>query len=84
MPTDEESEDNPYKQLAYKQYSLLWECFGIPISQALELDNLEFNILLRDAICMTLAKVNPEYLEEAWRFKQTKPDRSGLRETFGD
>ena len=80
-----EEDENPYKALGLTQYSLVYKYFGIPIDRQFELDILSFNMLVRDALCMKLSETEEgqKYLDDAWRFKQTKPDRQKLREQFG-
>lgn len=49
------------------------------------MDYLDFLRYRRDAFIHKCSKTEEgrEYLENAWRIKQTKPDRNGLRQHFG-
>ncbi len=77
-PTEEpdENADNPYFSVGLSQYNLVYEKFGIPIDKALELDNLTFNKLLRDALCLRFRETEEgrQYLKDCWRLQQTEPD----------
>lgn len=46
-----------------------------------ELDYYEYRVLLRDAVIYRLnqSEHGQEYLQNAWCFSQTKPDRKRLR-----
>lgn len=50
-----------------------------------ELPYIDYLIYRRDAFIhkMNNSKEGQEYLENAWRLTQTKPDRSKLREKIG-
>lgn len=69
-----------------EQYSLIYQYFGLDISEQMELDTLTFSTLLRDAFVMRLKETEDgcDYLERCWRYGQTEPDRKSLREQFGN
>lgn len=50
-----------------------------------ELDYLDYLIYRRDAFIwrMSQSEKGQEYLNNAWRLEQTKPDRDSLRKKFG-
>lgn len=50
-----------------------------------ELDFLDYLVLRRDAFIyrMSQTEKGEEYLKNAWRLEQTKPDRESLRKKFG-
>ena len=50
-----------------------------------ELDYLDYLIYKRDAFIYTMSRTEKgeEYLNNAWRLEQTKPDRESLRKKFG-
>ena len=50
-----------------------------------ELDYLDYLVLRRDAFIyfMSQTEKGEEYLNNAWRLEQTKPDRDSLRKQFG-
>ena len=50
-----------------------------------ELEFVQFLIWRRDAFIRMLSstEAGQEYLDNAWRMEQTKPDRKKLRKTFG-
>ena len=50
-----------------------------------ELDFLDYLLYRRDAFIhkMNQSEKGVEYLNNAWRLEQTKPDRDTLREKFG-
>ena len=58
---------------------------GLNILQVEELDYIEYLIYRRDAFIhrMSQTEKGQEYLDNAWRLEQTKPDRESLREKFG-
>ena len=58
---------------------------GLNILQVEELDYIDYLILRRDAFIyrMSQTEKGEEYLKNAWRLEQTKPDRKALREKFG-
>ena len=66
-------------------YALVFEVFGIPISDQMELDCLTYARLQRDAICGKLIKTpeGKDYLDKCWTLQQTKSDKKKLREQFG-
>ena len=50
-----------------------------------ELEYLDYLIYKRDAFIYTMSRTEKgeEYLNNAWRLEQTKPDRESLRKKFG-
>ena len=64
---------------------MVFEVFGISISDQMELDCLTYARLQRDAICGKLQQTpeGKEYLDKCWTLQQTKPDKKKLREQFG-
>ena len=58
---------------------------GLNILQVEELDYIDYLIYRRDAFIyyMSQSDKGEEYLNNAWRLEQTKPDRERLREKFG-
>jgi hypothetical protein len=50
-----------------------------------ELDYIDYLTFRRDAFIYKLSKTEKgeEYLNNAWRLEQTKPNREKLREKFG-
>lgn len=61
------------------------EYTGLSIPAVRELDYLQYLIWRRDAYIHMLSRTEAgqEYLDNAWRMEQTKPDRAKLREQFG-
>ena len=57
------------------------EYTGLNFLQIAELDYLQYLVWLRDAYIYRLSKTEEgqEYLDNAWRMEQTKPDRVALR-----
>ena len=53
--------------------------------QVEELDYLDYLVYRRDAFIyrMSQTEKGEEYLKNAWRLEQTKPDRERLRHNFG-
>jgi hypothetical protein len=51
----------------------------------MELSYDDFLRILRDAIIFNCSRTEAgkEYLEDCWRFRQTKPDRARLRQQYG-
>lgn len=61
------------------------EYTGLSFVEVGRLDYLEYLTYRRDALIYMLSKTEAgeEYLDNAWRMEQTKPDRAALREKFG-
>lgn len=57
------------------------EYAGLSLLQVRELDYLQFLTWRRDAYIYRLSQTEAgqEYLDNAWRMEQTKPDRVALR-----
>ena len=57
------------------------EYTGLNFLQIAELDYLQYLVWLRDAYIYKLSRTEEgqEYLDNAWRMEQTKPDREALR-----
>jgi len=58
---------------------------GISLLQVRDLDYIEYLRLRRDAFIYDLSQTEAglEYLDNAYRMEQTKPDRVRLRKHFG-
>lgn len=58
---------------------------GLTIPQVRELDYLVYLTWRRDAYIYMLNRTEEgrEYLDNAWRMEQTKPDRMQLRKKYG-
>lgn len=58
---------------------------GLNILQVEELDYIDYLMYRRDAFIyrMSQTEKGKEYLDNAWRLEQTKPDRDSLRKKFG-
>lgn len=58
---------------------------GLNFLEVAELNYLQYLIWRRDAYIHMLSRTQAgqEYLDNAWRMEQTKPDRKKLREKFG-
>lgn len=58
------------------------EYTGLNFFEVAELDYLQYLIWRRDAYIHRLSQseAGQEYLDNAWRMEQTKPDRKALRE----
>lgn len=58
---------------------------GLTMLEVEELDLIDYLIYRRDAVISALSKTEKgtEYLNNAWRLEQTKPDRGALRSKFG-
>lgn len=52
------------------------------MDRQMELDTLTFNRLLADAISIRFKSTESgqEYLKDCWRFRQTEPDFSAIRQ----
>lgn len=61
------------------------EYTGLNFFQVADLDYLQYLIWRRDAYIQMLSRTEAgqEYLDNAWRMEQTKPDRKALREKIG-
>jgi hypothetical protein len=58
---------------------------GLNIFEVEELDYLDYLRFKRDAFIyqMSQSEEGREYLNNAWRLEQTKPDKNSLRKKFG-
>ena len=58
---------------------------GISLLEVRALDYVQYLIWRRDAYIHKLSQTEAgqEYLDNAWRMEQTKPDRVGLRKKLG-
>ena len=58
---------------------------GLNILEVEELDYIDYLTFRRDAFIYRLSKTEKgeEYLNNAWRLEQTKPERDKLRKKFG-
>lgn len=54
---------------------------GLSLHEVRALEYIQYLILRRDAFIhrMSQTEEGQEYLDNAWRMEQTKPDREGLR-----
>ena len=61
------------------------EYTGLNFNEVWALDYITYLTLRRDAFIAWLSRseAGTEYLDNAWRMEQTKPDRKALREKFG-
>ena len=61
------------------------EYTGLNFLEVWALDYITYLTLRRDAFIAWLSRTEAgtEYLDNAWRMEQTKPDRKGLFEKFG-
>lgn len=58
---------------------------GVSMLEVRELNYLQYLVWRRDAFIywMSRSEAGQEYLDEAWRLEQTKPDRPKLRAKYG-
>ena len=63
---------------------LVSEYTGLSFHEVRELDYIQFLTWRRDAFISWLSRTEKgqEYLDNAWRMEQTKPDRAALRKKF--
>lgn len=61
------------------------EYTGLNFFEVSQLDFLQYLVWRRDAYIHMLSRTEAgqEYLDNAWRMEQTKPDRAKLRKKFG-
>lgn len=61
------------------------EYTGLNFFEVSQLDYLQYLVWRRDAFIYMLTRTEDgqEYLDNAWRMEQTKPDRPALRKKFG-
>lgn len=61
------------------------EYTGLNFLEISQLNYLQYLVWRRDAFIqrMSLTEAGQEYLDNAWRMEQTKPDRTALRKKFG-
>lgn len=58
---------------------------GLSVPAVLQLDLIDYLILRRDAFIQSFSRTDKgtEYLNNAWSYEQTEPDRDTLRRDFG-
>ena len=73
-----------YETTTWAQH-LVAQYAGISLLDVRELDYIQYLIWRRDAFIYWLSRSEEgqEYLDEAWRLEQTKPDRQKLRAKYG-
>ena len=61
------------------------EYTGLNFFEVSQLNYLQYLVWRRDAFIHMLSRTEAgqEYLDNAWRMEQTKPDRAALRKKFG-
>lgn len=61
------------------------EYTGLDFLRVSQLNYLQYLVWRRDAFIhrMNQTEAGREYLDNAWRCEQTKPDRAALRKQFG-
>ena len=61
------------------------EYTGLDFLQVSQLNYLQYLVWRRDAFIhrMNQTEAGQEYLDNAWRCEQTKPDRAALRQKYG-
>ena len=64
---------------------LIYKYIGLNLFEINELDYIDYLILRRDAFInqMNQTEKGQEYLDNAYRLEETKPNREKLREKFG-
>ena len=79
MGTGHQYETTTWGQHLVAQYA------GISLLDVRELDYIQYLTWRRDAFIYWLnqSEAGQEYLDEAWRLEQTKPDRQKLRAKYG-
>lgn len=80
----EDSKGHQYEVLTHWEY-IVARYVGISILDVEELNYLDYLKLRRDAFIyrMNQTEKGREYLDNAYRLEQTKPDKQALREKFG-
>lgn len=80
----DDNEGIPYRITTTWEH-LVAQYTGLNILQVEELDYLDYLIYRRDAFIwrMSQTEKGEEYLKNAYRLEQTKPDRQALRNKFG-
>lgn len=73
-----------YNTTSWYQH-LVAEYAGLSLLEVRELNYVQYLVWRRDAFIHMLSKTEAgqEYLDNAWRMEQTKPDRVGLRRKYG-
>lgn len=77
-------EGHQYETTSWWQH-LVAQYAGISLLDVRDLDYIQYLIWKRDAfiVFMSRTEKGQEYLDEAWRLEQTKPDRQKLRAKYG-
>lgn len=77
-------EGHQYETTSWWQH-LVAQYAGISLPDVRDLDYIQYLIWKRDAfiVFMSRTEKGQEYLDEAWRLEQTKPDRQKLRAKYG-
>ena len=73
-----------YETASWWQH-LVAQYAGISLLDVRELDYIQYLTWRRDAFIhwLSQSEYGQEYLDDAWRLEQTKPDRQKLREKYG-
>ena len=77
-------EGHQYETTSWWQH-LVAQYAGISLLDVRDLDYIQYLIWKRDAfiVFMSRTEKGQEYLDDAWRLEQTKPDRQKLRAKYG-
>ena len=80
---NEEVGGHQYKIVSYWEH-LIHDYSGLSFFEIKELDYIEYLTLRRDAFIskMNQSEKGQEYLDNAYRLEETKPDRNELRKYF--
>lgn len=80
----QESEGHQYSTASWWRH-LVSSYTGLTFLEVSELNYLQYLIWRRDAYIhwLSQSEAGQEYLDNAYRMEQTRPDRKRLRETFG-
>ena len=77
-------EGHHYETTSWWQH-LVAQYAGISLLDVRELEYIQYLTWKRDAFIFFMSRTEKgqEYLDEAWRLEQTKPDRQKLRAKYG-
>lgn len=83
-PLDEDKQGHNYDIVTYWEH-MVSEYTGLNMLEVEDLDYIDYLQLRRDAFIYRLSQSEKglEYLDNAYRISQTRPDKASLREKFG-
>ncbi len=82
-PSDED--DGGHYECITRPEKIVSDYSGLNFYQVSDLSYDDYLLFLRDAVIFNCSRTEAgtKYLDDCWRFQQTKPDRARLRQQYG-